>query len=280
MKTTITLSIERRHVVALVLAILAAPLLLGAVHVLADALDSESTVPNVLTYDGFLEQNGEPVDGTFDFRFKIINDTGDTQWPAEGDTATRESVTVKQGHFFLSFPKDGEPALADDLLENGGLKLKVSLKEPGQADTEYMDFGGGLDFTSVPYALRAKVAERAKEATNTQNVGIIPSSEVATKEDVLFMSNSATALAMCRQMDSSRSLDVVSLMEGENGSDACTRWQESSSCLSVAYIYVSQAPLSGQHQEVNIEPEEQSCSAYVADHSAANQYKFWACCQR
>ncbi len=199
MKTTITLSIERRHVVALVLAILAAPLLLGAVHVLADALESESTVPNVLTYDGFLEQNGEPVDGEYTAKLRLwqVDESNNEEvqvWPGSGTSATRSALVVKQGHFFITFPKEDETALPEDMFEglssSQSIKLDIQLQDNNITNAPLINFDKKISLTSVPYALRAKVAERAKEATETEKV-IIRANGSAYSVNAVYVGSTA-----------------------------------------------------------------------------------------
>ena len=63
----------------------------------ARSLLPEESISTAFTYQGYLTQNGQPANGTFDFQFRLYDAaTGGNQ---VGETVTLEGVQVVQGVF-------------------------------------------------------------------------------------------------------------------------------------------------------------------------------------
>ena len=159
MKTTISLTLDTRHVYVLAACILALPLTFGVYKAFADP-PAGSPVPRVINYDGTLEQNGAAVNGDFDFRFQLIDGYDEVVWPGSGEYAER-TLPVAQGRFSVQFPDNtanpNEVALGDAVFETKPLKLKIAVRPAGTG--AWTSFNRSLVLNSAPFAVRAETAE-------------------------------------------------------------------------------------------------------------------------
>lgn len=120
----------------------------GIGFVAADALSAPEGVPHLVTYEGYLTQNGSPIaDGPHDMWFRMFTTAsgGSPVWQL-----SQRSVTTSGGHFTVTLgdTTDGQPALLPAAFSGGDMWLEVAVS----AATEIV---GRQRVVSVPYALRA-----------------------------------------------------------------------------------------------------------------------------
>lgn len=127
-----------------------------------------SPVPRTIVYDGTLEQDGSPVEGTYDFRFRLMNSISTPVWP-ESDWAERSLTIGPGGRFTVEFPDaDYEGGdLPDAVFETRPLYLRIQVKESSEAT--YNTLSPDVLINSVPFAVRA---ERSVEV-DTVPTGLI-----------------------------------------------------------------------------------------------------------
>ncbi|MBI5526632.1 MAG: hypothetical protein HY897_09900 [Deltaproteobacteria bacterium] len=147
--------------------VIAAVLTAGAVSfVLArtvlPAPPAGSPVPRVINYDGVLEQNGQPMTGTYDFRFQLIDGLDEVVWPIAGSTVlyAERSLEVKDGKFGVKFPdiqaNPGEVDLPDKVFDTKPLKLKISVRASG--GTQFFTLSPAIVINAVPFAVKSEQA--------------------------------------------------------------------------------------------------------------------------
>jgi hypothetical protein len=118
-----------------------------------------------ITYQGKLDDNGVPANGTYQMQFKLFK-TGNTQ---VGPTITNAAVTVTNGTF--SVPLDFTEAAYD----GSDRFLEIAVKR--NAGDPFTTLAPRIKTSNVPYALRSKFSQSANSATNSANsdaLGNIP----------------------------------------------------------------------------------------------------------
>lgn len=102
----------------------------------------QNTTNKGFTYQGQLEFNGTPADGSYDFRFILYNaETGGTQI---GNIITQDDVSVSKGLFdvILDF---------GDVFNNTALFLDIAVR-PGDSEDEYTPLVPRQPLTAAPFA--------------------------------------------------------------------------------------------------------------------------------
>lgn len=94
------------------------------------------------SHQGFLRRNGEPANGTFDFRFRVVRQDG-TQ---VGNTLTRANVAVSKGMFYIELD-------FGNIFDGSILFLDVSVRPANQGN--YTPLSPRVPFLRVPYAIYA-----------------------------------------------------------------------------------------------------------------------------
>lgn len=152
-------------------------------YVAADMFSTPAGVPRLLTYEGYLTQNGSPVaDGQHDLFFRLFTtETGGSpvwQWS--------RSVATSGGHFVVTLgdTRLGSPALSETTFSGGDVWIEIAVATSGEVV-------GRQRVHSVPYALRAAEASHAERstaadsATNSVHASSADTSASSTRSDTL-----------------------------------------------------------------------------------------------
>ena len=125
-------------------ALVALVLLVGSLRLAqARSLLPAESISTAFTYQGYLTQNGQPANGTFDFQFRLYDAaTGGNQ---VGDTLTLEGVEVVQGVFTVQLD------FGDNVFNGQALWLEVSVKNQNSED--YVALTPRQALTTTPYAI-------------------------------------------------------------------------------------------------------------------------------
>jgi hypothetical protein len=119
--------------------------------------------PSQVSYQGQLLNNGNPFDGTANFKFVIVSSGGATLWSNDGTSANGSQptgsvpLTVTQGLFSVRLGDTPMVPLTTDLLN---MAASASLRI-------WVDTGGGFEqlpdqpISSSPFALHSESAERS-----------------------------------------------------------------------------------------------------------------------
>ncbi|MBI5527875.1 MAG: tail fiber protein [Deltaproteobacteria bacterium] len=154
---------NRKFVVAVAIA---AALTAGvASYVLARTLAAPpagSPVPRVITYEGNLDQNGQPApDATYSFAFSFWNDlTASAPANQVGTTISKNGVQVAGGKFVVEIPVDD-----DAVYETNPLYLELTVNTNKLAPRQKINAG--------VFAVRAEMAEMAETAIDGVAPGTI-----------------------------------------------------------------------------------------------------------
>jgi hypothetical protein len=99
-------------------------------------------VGSQITYQGYIENAGEPANGDYDFEFKLYNaDSGGSQI---GTTVTREDVAVSQGVFTVNLDFGA-------VYYGSALWLQIGVR-PGSSISAFTSLTPRQELASVPYA--------------------------------------------------------------------------------------------------------------------------------
>ena len=145
---------------------------LGGFFVRASARGAFQEPPPVtFTYQGRLQEGGQPAQGYYDLRFRLYDAEENGTLIAED---LHENVTVNQGWFsvLLTFPSSslgGEP---------GYLEIAVRPAESDQ-ESDFVVLLPRQALTRVPYAWQADIAARAESATSADHAESVPWSGIS-----------------------------------------------------------------------------------------------------
>lgn len=110
--------------------------------------ETQTDLGKAFTYQGYLEDNGSPVDDTCDFRFTLFDAaTGGTQ---VGTTETESNVTVSNGRFSILL--NNADQFGPDAFTGQRRWLEVAVSCPAGAGS-YTTLSPRQRLTSTPYAL-------------------------------------------------------------------------------------------------------------------------------
>jgi len=114
----------------------------------ASALDAAAEVPRTLTHQGFLTENGAPLEGPQELRFALFPSEADNAGMLHNETVT---VVFEQGYYSVVLGKTVPiDPMAFDVPQ---LFLEVTLR-PGQEANEVI-FSPRQEITSVPFSMVA-----------------------------------------------------------------------------------------------------------------------------
>ena len=143
--------------------------------------EGASSVPNTLTYEGYLEVDGEPADGLVYMTVKLHT----SEEGAEGPLKTwffnilppeplgvdeYHQVEVAAGRFAVELPDLDE-------LHFDEKELWVAV-EVGPSGSELTPLGGRQKLNSVPFAVKSRNADHAANAANAATLGGEPAAQV------------------------------------------------------------------------------------------------------
>lgn len=168
-------------------------------------LPSFAAIPVVVSHQGFLQEEGEPVDGVAQFRFAFVDGgTGTNLWTQDGtrlgeaaapDTAVSLSLseglyTVRLGDTSVS----GMAALASTVFNGDDVRLRIWV---AHGDSGVQLLQPDQELSSVPYALHAMHAETATTAETAESAdtldGIAPADLEESAEIVSAIAAHASA---------------------------------------------------------------------------------------
>lgn len=141
--------------------------------VAADILSAPEGVPHLVTYEGYLTDNGSAIaDGPHDmwFRFFTSASAGSPVWQL-----SQRSVTTTGGHFVVTLgdTTDSQPPLLPSAFAGGDMWLEVAVG----SSTEVV---GRQRVVSVPFALRAATAQSAANGAPVGSIQAMGTASVPT----------------------------------------------------------------------------------------------------
>ncbi|MGB9798869.1 MAG: hypothetical protein ACPLUL_02090 [Thermanaerothrix sp.] len=145
---------------------------LGGFFVRASARGAFQEPPPVtFTYQGRLQEGGQPAQGYYDLRFRLYDAEENGVLKAE---LLRENVAINQGQFnialtFSSSAMSGEP---------GYLEVAVRPAE-SEDESDFTILSPRQALTRVPYAWQADIAVRAESATSADHAESVPWSGIS-----------------------------------------------------------------------------------------------------
>ncbi|MFH1810956.1 MAG: hypothetical protein ABIJ09_19605 [Pseudomonadota bacterium] len=134
---------------------------LGVVVCAASPTLAQPTSLEQIPYQGHLEASGKAQDGSFDFRFEIVNAQGTVQW-----FDTFSSVQVQRGAFGVKLGSG--VAFPAGLWQQEELYLQIQVKPTGPG--VFTSLQGRQQLLAVPYAQRSTEA-RDFQVTGALHVG-------------------------------------------------------------------------------------------------------------
>jgi hypothetical protein len=132
-----------------------------------------SSVPNSLTYEGYLEVDGEPAGGSYDMKITLHGCRRATPLPSEPDCVDFEEpktwvfdgvrpnpdpVEVAAGRFAVELPD-----LDESHFDEPGRELWVAVRVGG------VDLNGRQKLNSVPFAVKSRNADHAANALTAES---------------------------------------------------------------------------------------------------------------
>jgi hypothetical protein len=114
---------------------------------LGEGSDEPIPVGESFTFQGRLHESGLPVNGTYDFLFRL-KDTGEGSIYS---TSTQNDITVSDGLFTVELDYGS--------IFESGMQYELLIEVKADADSTYTDMGS-MDITSIPYANHAKAADK------------------------------------------------------------------------------------------------------------------------
>lgn len=165
--------------------LLSIALILGLILLTVVAIDAQSAS---FTYQGKLNSNNNPANGTYEMQFKLFDAMTDGN--QIGSTITNSSVTVTQGIFTVTL-NYGASAF-----DGSSRYLEIGVRQQGDTNP-YTVLSPRQLLTSTPYAVRSlnsTSADTAITATNsTQLGGVAANQYVQTSDSRLSDARSPTA---------------------------------------------------------------------------------------
>lgn len=128
----------------------------------------EGDVPAIVSYQGQLLVNGQPVDGSQQVSFAFLDDSGAEIWEQD------YTVEVSDGVFDVQLGREGGSSLAEAFEEHDVMFLSVT------ADGDEID---RIRLAAAPYALRAATADAIRDGAAVQEInGVRGSVTFSTSE--------------------------------------------------------------------------------------------------
>ena len=116
----------------------------------------QAVIGTSFSYQGFLQDNGHPANGTYDLRFRLYNQlAGGTQ---VGSTVTVDDQAVSRGQFTVSLD-------FGNVFDGTAYFLQIEVR-PGASNGAYTALSPRQALTATPYALYSKSAGRLFDHTN------------------------------------------------------------------------------------------------------------------
>ena len=138
-------------------------LLLGSALLALIVSDSASAQTTVFTYQGKLNDNGNPASGPYDFQFKLFDTAVVGTGMQQGSTLSRSNVQVTAGIFTVQLDFGGA------VFPGTERYLEISVRPAGGG--AFTMLAPRQAVTSTPYALRSTTAGTAETATNATQLG-------------------------------------------------------------------------------------------------------------
>jgi hypothetical protein len=124
-------------------------IVLALLTALALATAAHAQAPRTIRYDGRLEQNGRPADGSYDLGFALFDaaQAGNQLWPGAAGTFATVRVTVSNGQFVVELGGQGMEAL--------GWQVFAAPRVFVQTQVNGTALNGRRAIGAVPFAVRA-----------------------------------------------------------------------------------------------------------------------------
>jgi hypothetical protein len=122
----------------------------------------QTPLDTIFTYQGRLFDTNGPVDGNFDFEFKLFNDPDNGN--QVGSTVTEEGVIVTEGIFTVKLDFDS------DIFVGDARWLEVGVR-PGNSTDGFTTLAPRQELTPVPYALALPGLRTQPHSTSPNVIG-------------------------------------------------------------------------------------------------------------
>jgi len=146
-----------------------------------------SPVPRVITYEGNLDQNGQPApDGAYSFAFSFWNDLTATA-PANqvGTTISKNGVQVTGGKFIVELAVDD-----DAVYETSLLYLEITVNSNKLAPRQKIN--------AAMFAVRAETSERVTQISDLMSIGLAYVITVSGQDNVAYSGNPGAGWKTCQ----------------------------------------------------------------------------------
>lgn len=131
-------------------------------------------VPNWFTYQGYLEDDGAPINDTCDFQFSLWDSSGSGTPPAGGiqigTTETVSSISVIDGLF--SYPLNATGVFGDDAFNGQMRYLQIAVRCPAGGGA-YTTLAPRQLLTASPYALSLRPGAVISDAQNNALLSVV-----------------------------------------------------------------------------------------------------------
>lgn len=132
------------------------------------------TVPNWFTYQGYLEDEGTPINDTCDFQFSLWDSSGTGTPPTGGiqvgTTETVSSIAVANGLF--SYPLNATGAFGDEAFNGQKRYLQIAVRCPTGGGA-YTTLAPRQHLTAAPYALSLRPGAIISDTQNNALLTVI-----------------------------------------------------------------------------------------------------------
>ena len=188
-----------------------------------------SPVPRVITYEGNLDQNGQPApDGKYTMTFYFFDaPSGGNQLGGPYSS----TIDVSQGRFTAEIGTIND----DPVFESKTLHLEIWVTQGEDAGAGYK-LSPRQKINAAPFAVRAEKAEIAKSATTATSANATVGFEGWTAADMVLMGRQNAAASACRALGYGTS--AVPMAAGQTSQDACAAKGEACGGLCFTYYEV------------------------------------------
>lgn len=132
------------------------------------------TVPNWFTYQGYLEDEGTPINDTCDFQFSLWDSSGSGTPPTGGiqigSTETVSSIAVANGLF--SYPLNATGAFGDEAFNGQSRYLQIAVRCPAGGGA-YTTLAPHQLLTASPYALSLRPGATISDTQNNALLTVV-----------------------------------------------------------------------------------------------------------
>lgn len=146
--------------------------IIAAILFLANAAFAQTSA---FTFQGKLNENSNPANGTYQFQFKLYDANG----VQVGSTLSDIPATVTNGIFAVSLD------FGANSFDGSARTIEIAVRQNGTGQ-DYTVLNPRQSVTSTPYAIRslnANQATTALQASNSQNLGGIPAAQYVVTTD-------------------------------------------------------------------------------------------------